>query len=108
MDVLRICDHESIYLGWLMKALHKFFVVEQFVLISLSAGEQELGLRLRVVFVALHGLQEVSLGDDTCVPVKKSTNRQNIFSLHVTLDISLHTCFPKHDLRKYVKSVLLM
>lgn len=49
-----------------MKALHEFFIIQEFVLISLSTGEQELRLRLGVVFVALHGLVEVPLGDDTC------------------------------------------
>lgn len=66
LDVLRIRKHQGIYLGWLMKALNKFFIVQEFVLISLSTGEQELCLRLGVVFVALHGLVEVPLGDDTC------------------------------------------
>lgn len=49
-----------------MKALNKFFIVQKFILISLSTGEEEFCLRLGVVFVALHGLMEVSLGDDTC------------------------------------------
>lgn len=49
-----------------MKALYKFFIVQEFILISLCTGEQEVRLRLCVVFVALHGLMEVPLGDDTC------------------------------------------
>lgn len=56
------CSH----LCWLMKAFNKFFVVQNLILIGLSAGEQKLCLRLAVMFVALHGLIKVSLGDDTC------------------------------------------
>lgn len=54
-----------IYLGWLMKALHKFFIVQQFIFISLSTGEQELCLRLGVVFMTLHSFMEIPLRDDT-------------------------------------------
>lgn len=61
-----MCKHRAVYLGRLMEALHEFLVVQEFILISLSAGQQELRLRLGVVFVALHGLVEVPLGDDTC------------------------------------------
>lgn len=63
-----------------MKALNKFFIVQQFILISLSTGEQELRLRLGVVFMALHGLMEVSLRDNTCEPIQKSINHQQLSS----------------------------
>lgn len=52
-----------------MKAFNKFFVVQNFILIGLSTGEQKVCLRLAVVLVALHGLIEVSFGDDTCKPI---------------------------------------
>lgn len=49
-----------------MEAFNKLLVVQELVLVRLSAGEQELGLRLGVVFVALHCFLEVSFGDHTC------------------------------------------
>lgn len=58
------------HLGWLMKAINKFFVVQNFILICLSTGEQKVCLRLAVMFVALHGLVEVSFGDNTCKPIQ--------------------------------------
>lgn len=51
-----------------MKAFNKLFVVQNFILIGLSTGEQEVCLRLAVMLVALHGLIEVSFGDDTWKP----------------------------------------
>lgn len=81
-----MCKHEGIYLGRLMKALHKFFIVQEFILIRLGAGEQELCLGLGVVLVALHGLMEVSLGDDTCELIHESINHISS-SLHFTLEL---------------------
>lgn len=66
----KITKNENIiakgHLGRLMEAFNKLLIVQQLVLIRLSAGEQELCLRLGVVLVALHCFLEVSFGDDTC------------------------------------------
>lgn len=52
-----------------MEAFNKFFVVQNLILVGLSTGQQKVRLRLAVMFVVLHGLIEVSLGDDACKPI---------------------------------------
>lgn len=64
------------HLGRLVETHHKLLIVQEFILIGLGAGEEELSLRLGVVFVALHGPVEVPLGDDTWRFISKASHHQ--------------------------------